>query len=145
MAAQAAQGRSFGRSLLSVIGAGGIIISAFTDWLDGRNAWDMPISSLYHQTFQNAPTFGLATARWSYRLLPDGAGTLLVEEFTDHRGPAMKVIGSLGHGVVDVVTYNRDKVDLKRLQQLAEKVYAGGAREIAKLVDDIWNDRRIQV
>ena len=60
MAAQAAQGRSFGRSLLSVIGAGGIIISAFTDWLDGRNAWDMPISSLYHQTFQNAPTFGLA-------------------------------------------------------------------------------------
>ena len=45
----------------------------------------------------------------------------------------------------DVVTYNRDKVDLKRLQQLAEKVYVGGAREIAKLVDDIWNDRRIEV
>ncbi len=52
-------------------------------------------------------TFGLATARWSYRLLPDGAGTLLVEEFTDHRGPAMKVIGPLGRGVVDVVTHNR--------------------------------------
>jgi hypothetical protein len=57
---QAAQGRSFGKSFLSVLGAAGIIISAFTTWLDGRNAWDMPISSLYHQTFQNAPTFGLA-------------------------------------------------------------------------------------
>src|SRR5438093_169606 len=57
---QAAQGRSFGRSFLSVIGAAGIIISAFSDWLNGNNAWSMPISSLYHQTFEKAPQFGLA-------------------------------------------------------------------------------------
>jgi hypothetical protein len=51
--------------------------------------------------------YGLAVARWTYRLLPDGAGTLLVEEFTDHRGPLMKVIGLTVRGVADVGTHNR--------------------------------------
>jgi Polyketide cyclase / dehydrase and lipid transport len=73
-------------------------------------------------------TFGLATARWSYRLLPDGAGTLLVEEFTDHRGPAMKVIGPLGRGVVDVVTHNRGTMiaTLAAIAAAAEAAAVGG-------------------
>lgn len=52
-------------------------------------------------------TYGLATARWRYRLLPDGGSTLLVEEFTDRRGPLMKVIGLVGRGVADAATHNR--------------------------------------
>ena len=58
--AQAAQGRSFGKSFLSVIGAAGIIISAFSEWLNGQNGFDIPLSSLYKQTFESAPRFGLA-------------------------------------------------------------------------------------
>jgi hypothetical protein len=58
--AQAAQGRSFGRSFLSVIGAAGIIISAFSEWLNGRNGFDIPLSSLYRHTFENSPKSGLA-------------------------------------------------------------------------------------
>ncbi|MFN2543963.1 MAG: hypothetical protein ABR600_05250 [Actinomycetota bacterium] len=57
--AQAVQGRSFGRSLLSVIGAAAIIISAFSEWLNGNNAFDMPLSSLYRQTFEHTPKFGV--------------------------------------------------------------------------------------
>jgi hypothetical protein len=60
MATATAQGRSFGRSVLSVIGAGAIIVSAFSEWLNGRNAFDMPLSSLYKQTFEHAPRFGIA-------------------------------------------------------------------------------------
>jgi hypothetical protein len=52
-------------------------------------------------------TRGLAVARWTYRLVPDGTGTLLVAEFTDRRGPLMKVIGLTVRGVSDVVTHNR--------------------------------------
>lgn len=50
---------------------------------------------------------GLAVARWGYRLVPDGDGTLLVEEFTDHRGAVMTLLGLVGRGVADVATHNR--------------------------------------
>ena len=60
MAAQASQGRYFGKSALSVIGAGAIIVSAFAEWLNGQNAWGMPLSSLYRQTFEHAPKLGIA-------------------------------------------------------------------------------------
>jgi Polyketide cyclase / dehydrase and lipid transport len=69
---------------------------------------------------------GLAVARWSYRLVPDGAETLLVEEFTDRRGPLMKVIGLTVRGVSDVATHNRATmiVTLTRIAAAAE-VQAG--------------------
>src|SRR5438309_8050177 len=60
MAAQATQGRSFGRSFLSVVGAAGVIISAFTTWLNGQTAWGMPLSSLYSHSLDHAPKVGLA-------------------------------------------------------------------------------------
>ena len=60
MATQATQGRSFGRSFLSVLGAAGIIISAFTTWLHGETAWKLPLSSLYEQSLSHAPKVGVA-------------------------------------------------------------------------------------
>jgi uncharacterized protein YndB with AHSA1/START domain len=79
-------------------------------------------------------TFGLATARWSYRLLPDGEGTLLVEQFTDHRGAAMKVIGALGRGVVDVVTHNRGTMiaTLAAIAEAAEAAAIASGAETAE-------------
>jgi uncharacterized protein YndB with AHSA1/START domain len=67
-------------------------------------------------------THGLAVARWTYRLVPDGAGTLLVEEFTDRRGPLMKVVGLTVRGVADVATHNRVTmiVTLARIAAVAE-------------------------
>jgi hypothetical protein len=71
-------------------------------------------------------TRGLAVARWTYRLVLDGAGTLLVEEFTDRRGSLMKVIGLTVRGVADVANHNRATmiVTLARIAAAAE-VQAG--------------------
>jgi hypothetical protein len=61
MAQQASQTRGgFGKAFAGLLGAGLIITSAFAEWLNGRTAWGISISSLYHETFKNAPTFGIA-------------------------------------------------------------------------------------
>jgi uncharacterized protein YndB with AHSA1/START domain len=49
---------------------------------------------------------GLAVARWRFVLTADGSGTLVVQEWTDHRGAAMKALGTIGTGVADRRTHN---------------------------------------
>jgi hypothetical protein len=94
---------------------------------NGRHRWSTVCTVVAwtpeREVAWDVETVGLATARWSYRLLPDGDGTLLVEEFTDHRGPLMKVIGVLGRGVADVETHNRGTmiVTLERIARAAER------------------------
>jgi hypothetical protein len=41
--------------------------------------------------------------------------------------------------------HNKDKIDLRKLQRLAEYVYPGGTKEIKQLVEDILAGRPIQV
>jgi hypothetical protein len=46
--------------MLSVVGAAAIIVSAFTEWIHGQTAWDLPLSSLYRQSLDHAPKVGIA-------------------------------------------------------------------------------------
>ena len=46
---------------------------------------------------------------------------------------------------MDVVLYNRDELDLKKLIELADKVYPNGGVEMAKLVDAVFNNRKIEI
>jgi hypothetical protein len=46
---------------------------------------------------------------------------------------------------INVVTHNRDDLDLRKLKHLAEKVYPDGGAEIMQLVDDILAGRPIQI
>ncbi len=50
---------------------------------------------------------GLSVARWLYRLEPVADGTVVHEEWFDHRGRLMKLLGTLGTGVADRETHNR--------------------------------------
>jgi hypothetical protein len=45
----------------------------------------------------------------------------------------------------NVVFHNRQDIDLKKLERLAEKAYAGGGKEILKFVDDLDSGREIQL
>jgi hypothetical protein len=45
----------------------------------------------------------------------------------------------------NVVFHNRQDIDLKKLERLAEKAYAGGGQEILKFVDDLDSGREIQL
>jgi uncharacterized protein YndB with AHSA1/START domain len=75
--------------------------------------------------------YGLAVARWTYRLVPDGAGTLLVEEFSDRRGPLMKVIGVSVRGVADVVAHNRTTM-IETLERIGAAAQAQTAADTAR-------------
>jgi hypothetical protein len=46
---------------------------------------------------------------------------------------------------IDVVEFNRDNLDLKKLKRLADKVYPDGSAEIMQLVDDILAGRPIHI
>ncbi len=46
---------------------------------------------------------------------------------------------------IDMVEHNLDKIKIKKLEQLAEKVYQGGAKEITQLFNDIKAGRSIQI
>ena len=50
---------------------------------------------------------GLPVARWSYRLEPEGEGTVVRASFADHRGPLVTLAGRLVRGVGDVRAHNR--------------------------------------
>ena len=49
---------------------------------------------------------GLSVATWRYVITPTHDGTLVTEEWTDRRGPAMVVIGALGTGVANRAAHN---------------------------------------
>jgi hypothetical protein len=49
-----------------------------------------------------------------------------------------------GGDFVDIVIHNRTKIDLNKLQRLADKVYANGGAEMVQLIADIDAGRRIQ-
>ncbi len=49
---------------------------------------------------------GMSVAMWRYVLESTSGGTLVTEEWTDRRGPAMVVIGALGTGVTDRAAHN---------------------------------------
>jgi polyketide cyclase/dehydrase/lipid transport protein len=74
---------------------------------------------------------GLAVSRWTYRLLPDGDGTLLVEEFTDRRGALMRLIGLTVRGVSDVTTHNRATM-IATLERIATAAQAQAGADTAR-------------
>jgi hypothetical protein len=45
---------------------------------------------------------------------------------------------------VDVLKHNRASINLVKLRQLGEKMYAGGGAEIMKLVEDVFAGRKIE-
>lgn len=50
-----------------------------------------------------------------------------------------------GGDFVDVVKHNRDRLDLRKLKQLADKVYPNGGAEILQLINDIDAGRMIRL
>jgi uncharacterized protein YndB with AHSA1/START domain len=54
---------------------------------------------------------GLAVARWRYLIEPADGGSLVREEWYDHRGALMKLLGTVGTGVADRETHNRGTME----------------------------------
>jgi hypothetical protein len=46
---------------------------------------------------------------------------------------------------IDVVEFNRDELDLRKLKRLAGKVYPDGGAEIMQMVDDILAGRPVHI
>jgi uncharacterized protein YndB with AHSA1/START domain len=70
-------------------------------------------------------TFGpLTIARWTYRIDPDqdGQSCTVVETFEDLRTKAMKILGPVARGVIDVEGHNRAGMEqtLARIKAVAE-------------------------
>src|SRR5205823_745545 len=50
-----------------------------------------------------------------------------------------------GGDFMDIVKSNRSAIDVRKLQQLAEKVYPGGGAEIKEMIEDIDSGRIIRL
>lgn len=72
---------------------------------------------------------------------------VLVSKFaamtSPRRNPAKKMVD--GGDFIDVVSTNRQALDLDKLKRLADKVYPGGGAEILRMIEDVDAGRTIQL
>ena len=48
----------------------------------------------------------MGVARWRYTVTPEAGGTRVEDQWTDHRGAVMRILGTLGTGVRDRRSHN---------------------------------------
>jgi hypothetical protein len=118
------------------------VVTRLIDPVSGKPAIDImkPTQAVYQIVFRHSIMVG------DTHRIPDlemALASKFAAMVSPNRAPAKKLVDA--GDFVDVVTYNRSAIDLKKLKKLKDKVYPDGGAEIMRLVEDIDAGRPIQL
>lgn len=118
------------------------VVTRFIDPASGKPAIDVmkPTQTVYQVVFRHTIPVG------DTHRIPDlemALASKFAAMVSPNRAPAKKLVDA--GDFVDVITYNRDDIDLQKLKRLGDKVYPDGGAEIIRMIEDIDAGRQIQL